>query len=221
MSSIFKKNKLFFILCALFVAFCSLQTLFYIKGNLVLYLNLLHTPIGNTFFKLITNIGDGLAFVIVSILLLLFVKIRWGIIGLLTFAASGLLSQFFKKIVFGDLPRPLKFFEGKEILHTVDGVHNAFVHSFPSGHTTTAFAMFTLLALFWGGNKTVAIVCFVLAVTTAISRIYLAQHFIEDVFAGTILGMLTAAIIYFWLEIKTPRLLAAPRLDYPLLKLKK
>lgn len=203
------------------MAFCSLQTLFYDKGNLVLYLNKLHNPISDTFFKLITNIGDGLAFVIVSVLLLVFVKIRWGIIGLLTFGVSGLLSQFFKKVVFGDVPRPLKFFEGKEILHTVDGVHNAFVHSFPSGHTTTAFAMFTLLALFWSGNRTVAVICFVLAVTTAISRIYLSQHFIEDVFAGTILGMLTATFLYFWLEIKAPRLLASQRLDYPLLKLKK
>lgn len=221
MSSIFKKNKLFFTLCALFVAFCGLQTLFYDKGSLVLYLNARHTPTGDTFFKLITNIGDGLTFVIVSIVLLLFVKIRWGIIGLLTFGVSGLLSQFFKKVVFGDLPRPLKFFEGKEMLQTVEGVHNAFVHSFPSGHTTTAFAMFTLITLFWSGNKTIAAICFVLAVITAISRVYLAQHFIEDVFAGTILGMLSATFLYFWLEVKTPRMLTSSRLDYPLLKLKK
>lgn len=220
MSSIFKKNNLFFALCALFIAFCGIQTLFYPKGSLVLYLNALHTPIGNTFFRLITNVGDGLAFTIISILLLLFVNIRWGILSLLTFAISGILSQFFKKVVFGALPRPLKFFEGNEVLNTVEGVHNAYVHSFPSGHTTTAFAMFTLLTLLWGGNKTIAVVCFVFAVITAISRIYLAQHFIEDVFAGTILGVLTATFLYFWLEVKTPRLLASPKLGYPLLKLK-
>lgn len=212
---------MFFALCAAFIAFCSIQTLFYTKGHLVLFFNQLYTPAGNFLVKYITHIGDGLTFAIVSVLILLFIKIRWGILGLLTFAASGLLSQFFKKVVFGSVPRPLKFFEGKATLQTVEGINNAYIHSFPSGHTTTAFAMFGLLALLWGGNKTAAWVCFALAVITALSRVYLAQHFIEDVFAGTVLGLFCATLLYFWVEVKTPALLAKPALNHPLLKLKK
>lgn len=219
MSSIIRKNKLFFALCITFLSFCTLQSLLNAKGSLVLAFNSLYSPATNIFFKTITFLGDGLAFVIIALIILLFIKIRWGIIGLLTYAISGLFAQFFKKIVFGPLPRPHKYFEGIEELQSIEGLHNATIHSFPSGHTTTAFAMFTFIALLYGGNKTIAVICFVLAVITAVSRIYLAQHFIEDVIAGTVLGTVCSTLLYFWWEEKQPGFFKAPVLDRPLLKL--
>lgn len=221
MSSIIIKNKLFFALCVAFIGFCTLQILLNPKGSLVLSFSSLRTSGGDFFFKYITHLGAGWLFVIVSITFLLFTKIRWGILSLLTFLISGLLSQFFKKIVFGPTPRPLKYFEGKEDIITIDGMHNAYVHSFPSGHTTTVFAMFTLIALLYSGNRTVAIICFVLAVLTALSRIYLAQHFTEDVLAGTILGICSSIFLYFWFETKRVGFFKMPALNQPLLKLKR
>ncbi len=220
MSSIIIKNKLFFALCAAFISFCTLQTLIYPKGSLVLGFSSLRTFGGNFLFKYITHLGAGWSFIVVSILFLLFSKIRWGIVSLLVFSLSGLLSQFLKKIVFGAMPRPLKYFEGKETITTIEGVHNAYVYSFPSGHTTTAFAMFTLVVLLYGGNKTIAITCFILAVLTALSRIYLAQHFIEDILAGTFLGICSSLFLYFWLEVKPPAFFNTSVLNKPLLKLK-
>lgn len=216
MSSIIIKNKLFFTLCLVFIGFCGLQIILYPKGSLVLWFNSIRTIESDFLFKYITHLGDGLAFVIVSILILLFIKIRWGIICLFTYIASGLLAQFFKKIVFGPLPRPLKYFDGNVDLQGVEGFNNSYIYSFPSGHTTTAFAMFALITILYSGNKTVAIVCFIIAVLTGLSRIYLAQHFTEDVLAGTILGLVCSTFFYFWLEVKQPSFLKKESLNKPL-----
>lgn len=220
MSSIIIKNKLFFALTATFIIFLGLQTLLFPKGTLVLWFYDVRTPIGDFLFTYITYLGDGLAFVVVSLLLLFFVKIRWGIISIITYIVSGLLAQFFKKVVFGPLPRPLKYFEGISELSGLDGFTNAYVHSFPSGHTTTAFAMFTLLAFLFYSNKTIVTVCFFIAVLAGLSRIYLAQHFAEDVLAGTILGLICSTVFYFWLETKQPAFFKNYSLNKPLVRLK-
>lgn len=221
MSSIIIKNKLFFTLCLVFIGFCGFQIVLYPKGNLVLWCCSLRTLESDFIFKYITFLGDGWAFVAVSLFLLFFVKARWGIISIFTYAFSGLLAQFFKKIVFGPLPRPLKYFEGIAELVPVEGMHNAFSHSFPSGHTTTAFALFALIAFFYNTNKFVAVACFIMAALTAFSRIYLAQHFVEDVLAGTILGLVCCTLFYFWFEVKQVGFFKVPDLNRPLLKLKR
>lgn len=221
MASIFQKNKLFFLLSVAFAVFCALQVLFFQKGGLVLWFADNRNFIADTFFKYITYIGDGWAFVIASLVLGFFVKLRWGIISLFTYTVSGLLAQFFKKIVFGPLPRPLKYFEGNEDLVPIEGIHNAYVHSFPSGHTTTAFALLSLIALLYSGNKGVAFLCANLAILTAVSRIYLAQHFTEDVLAGIFLGSTCSILFYYWFEEKQIGFFAKPSLNRPLFKLKK
>ena len=38
------------------------------------------------------------------------------------------------------------------------------------------------------------------AVLIGFSRIYLSQHFFEDVFVGTIIGTVVTFLIYFWLD---------------------
>lgn len=220
MASFIKKNRLFLFLVLAFGLFCLYQVAFFPKGNLVLYFNKRYNPIADVFFKYYTHVGDGLFFCFASILVLLLVKIRWGLIGLLTFAVSGILTQVLKKIVFGPLPRPLKYFEGTENIAGVEGFKNAYIHSFPSGHSTTVFAMFALVAFVHHKKPGGAIACFVAAVLAAISRIYLAQHFAEDVMAGTLLGTLYALVMYYWLEEKQPGFFKSDRINKPLLKLK-
>jgi membrane-associated phospholipid phosphatase len=219
-SSFIKKNKLYLALVTFFVALCALQVIVYPKGSLVIAINKLYNPTSNTFFKYYTNFGDGVTFAIVCLLLFVFGKMRWGIIGLLSFAISGGVAQFLKKVVFGAVPRPHTYFKNIYPLSTVDGVDVAYLYSFPSGHTITVFAMFSLLAFIGHKRNGWVTFCFLAAVLGGISRIYLAQHFTEDVMAGTLIGFVCSAVLFYWLDEKRPGFFSNLALDKPLLKLK-
>jgi membrane-associated phospholipid phosphatase len=70
-------------------------------------------------------------------------------------------------------------------------------HSFPSGHTASAFALFIGMA-FFTQNKYLKAVCLLLALGVGYSRVYLALHFPEDVLAGSLIGVLCALLLYQW-----------------------
>lgn len=61
--------------------------------------------------------------------------------------------------------------------------------SMPSGHATTAFASLTPFALYYGGVAGGGL--FVLATTTAFSRIATNAHWFSDVVAGSLIGFST------------------------------
>jgi undecaprenyl-diphosphatase len=65
-------------------------------------------------------------------------------------------------------------------------------HSFPSGHTTTAFAGATMLAWF---APRLAVPLYALAVLIGFSRLYLGVHYPTDVIAGAVLGTATALLL--------------------------
>jgi len=61
--------------------------------------------------------------------------------------------------------------------------------SFPSGHTSTAFAMATVLADY---HPHYAVAAYAMATGIAWSRLEVGAHHIQDVFAGAALGYFTA-----------------------------
>jgi membrane-associated phospholipid phosphatase len=60
--------------------------------------------------------------------------------------------------------------------------------SFPSGHSTVAFAVATVLATAYSKTIWVPIVCYTFAALTAASRVYQNDHWISDVFIGSAVG---------------------------------
>lgn len=66
-------------------------------------------------------------------------------------------------------------------------------YSFPSGHTTSAFASALAASCFFR-NKAFVISSVTLAAIIAISRIYLYVHFPTDVIAGLIIGVICAIL---------------------------
>lgn len=154
-------------------------------------------------FSYLTYLGDGWTAVLISFLLL-FVRFRFALILALSFALSSVITQSLKHFIFDDHIRPAKFFEGDARLYLVPGVDMNSYYSFPSGHTTIAFAVYFCLALFVP-DKWIKFGLFVLTITVAWSRVYLSQHFFEDIYAGSVVGFGSALTIYSLLTNYKPK----------------
>lgn len=186
-----KENRNFIYFYSLFFVFSLAYIIFFPREHFLLFLNSIHNPFLDAFFKYITFLGDGL-FILIIIIPIAFIRIRFAILTIITYLVSGLFSQIIKHIV--QSPRPLNFLGNFENLHKVAGVDIYYFNSFPSGHTATAFAFFFLLAIITK-NKNFSLLFFLFALFVGLSRIYLLQHFLVDVWAGSIIGVLTS--LYF------------------------
>lgn len=202
MRQIIQRNSIFFIFFAVYLIVGGILLLNHPKGALELWVNQRHTAFGDVFFKYITFLGDGTFCLIVGVVLL-FVRYYYALLALLPLL-SGLFAQFFKRTIYADVGRPKSFFGNDPSLNFVSGYefeHLSCCNSFPSGHTTTAFAVFLAFA-FMTRSVYLKTMFFVFAVFAAISRVYLLQHFVVDVYFGAILGTLSMSLFLWWLEHK-------------------
>jgi membrane-associated phospholipid phosphatase len=104
------------------------------------------------------------------------------------------LVQVFKSAF--DAPRPLKLLNEVSWIHTLPEWPRLMERSFPSGHTCGAFSLFCFLAMLLPHkHRWLGILFFLLALCVAYSRIYLAAHFFEDVYAGSIFGTLSCLTV--------------------------
>lgn len=165
----------------------TLPLLWVSKGTVVYWINSLHHPVADQFFKYITFLGDGITLAILGVVILLFNYYR----ALFTFF-SGLLAliitqPLLKRGIFRGMDRPKKYLADFDTLHVVEGVSVHGNHTFPSGHTTTIFVITGLLAL-WVNDRRLSLPLLLLAVAVALSRVYLLQHFFIDTWFGAVLG---------------------------------
>lgn len=168
-------------------------------GDEILYLNDLRREPFITVFSFFSWCGETWTWVIVG-LAALFWRYRFTLI----IATTGLIMPFvyvLKDQVGAD--RPITYFlnQGKkDAVVTVPEVRlNTGQTSFPSGHTMSAFGLFSLIALFAGPQrKKGALLLAMLAIAVGISRIFLVQHFLVDVLAGALLGMAISGFVW-WL----------------------
>ena len=203
MRKLFIDLKYYFIVFLFFIGLALFGVLTYGKLNFHLIVNQYNSSFQDIFFKYFTNVGDGLFAVLILLILLFIVKIRIFFIGLSTFLLSGMVCQLMKKIIFADQLRPSKYFSPDQ-LHYVEGVILHSSNSFPSGHSTTAFAIFLFLAFVFK-NKHYQIIFAVIACLTAYSRVYLSQHFFADAAAGGVVGIgsfLISYLIFIQIRIK-------------------
>ena len=196
MESVSKRSLLFNIYC-LVLFFLFIASIIFSKGQDVLFINGKNNLFFDQFFPLITNLGDGVIFVLI-ILATLFIRFQYTTVAVSVLVAHGILVSLFKRILFSDLDRPRNYLDNN-LLHFVKGVTVHSNHSFPSGHTTTAFCAALLIALI-SKNKTIGIITLVIALLVGYSRIYLLQHFLIDVAAGAIIGCFTTYLIWQIME---------------------
>jgi membrane-associated phospholipid phosphatase len=141
----------------------------------------------------ITHLGDGLIFLPIFAFCLLFLPLRQTVGLAVTGTATLTVTHVLKEVVFHGAPRPASVFEHLEGIHYVPGIDIHLINSFPSGHTTAAFAAYGFLA-FALRSRPWSILMGLLALGVGYSRIYLMQHFLTDVLAGAWLGTLCALL---------------------------
>ncbi len=144
---------------------------------------------GDVFFSYWTNLGDGSIWVLVAILFWFFRRTQFPLL-LAAIIFSTLIAQGAKRFLFPEELRPTAIITDLSSIHTVAGVELHSSHSFPSGHTTTAFTIF-LLGCLLIRNRWFVPIGFTCALLVGYSRIYLAQHFPQDVGGGMMAALLT------------------------------
>ena len=151
-----------------------------------------HNEYADQFFKYFTHYGDGLMWAPLGIYCF-FYRRKYFIAVVAGVLISTFLAQLLKRVVYPDELRPISYLSEIFPVHIVDGVTMRKAHSFPSGHTTTAFAMALIMA-YMVNNKVWSVIFPLFALLAGYSRVYLAQHFPTDIFAGMCIGIVSAIL---------------------------
>ncbi len=197
MAAIFRRNKTYFLLMAVFLVAGGYLWIRTDRMAAILFFNGERSGAADSFFPFITRFGEAWLFVLVALAALAY-RVRLAVLVGLTGIAALLVSAGLKAVF--QVDRPLAFFRqmGMETqLQLVPGVElHTGATSFPSGHTTAAFALYGLLAILSGPGVFRAFVFFLTALLVGVSRVYLIQHFWADVYWGGLIGTLLAMGMY-------------------------
>jgi membrane-associated phospholipid phosphatase len=195
-NKIVKKSVYFTIPLVFFVLSGALYFSFLNKGDAVIWFNNHHSAFGDVFFKYATYLGDGKFTAAIAVGLLLY-RPYWFIQFLTAVLSNAVVVYILKREIF-NFDRPLRVLSN--ITPTaVEDVHIHEIYSFPSGHTNSTFLLGIVMTLLLKDKKW-GIFFFFIAMATAISRMYLFQHFFMDVYVGGLIGVLISILTFYWVD---------------------
>jgi membrane-associated phospholipid phosphatase len=196
-TDVLRQIKLFIIPYLIVLISCLVIKICYSREAIYYSVNALHNNAGDFVFPYVTDLGEGYMVIAVTLIMLCF-NYRKTLLMITSFAVSGILVQIVKHIF--KAPRPVVYFE-KHLngIHFVKGISLLHSNSFPSGHTVAAFSAAVVLS-YVAVNKRYGFIYLLLAIAVAFSRMYLSQHFFEDVTAGSILGTFSTVMWITWFD---------------------
>ncbi|MFM6935832.1 MAG: phosphatase PAP2 family protein [Flavobacteriales bacterium] len=179
------------------------------KLSLHVYFNSFSSSIGDFLMPIFTHIGDGLFLLFVALIVFIFKSKKMALILLIAFLVSSGIVQFLKHVIFENHMRPMYVFQHVNNFHQIKDFHYHLFQSFPSGHSTSSFVLFTFFAIYFAKTWWTQILCFLGALFFAFTRVYLSQHYFEDLFAGAMIGFLcmkyaTVFLQGSWLSLDQP-----------------
>lgn len=172
------------------------------QGDALVAINELRSPVADVFFKIGTHFAEPVAYATIILLVGAF-SWRKSMFAVVSGALAGIVAGIFKAIF--AQPRPMRWFydNHNDIWHALNRFEEEWmswdeVSSFPSGHTASAFALYGFLSFnARGGKSWIALLCTALAIMVGFSRMYLMYHFLRDVTAGALLGVLMGILAYY------------------------
>lgn len=194
------ENNWFMIPVSLFLGIGIALAIMVPYGDEILYLNDMRREPFVSIFRFLSWCGETWVWVIVG-LAALFWRYRFTLLIALTGLIIPLVFVVKDKI---GTDRPITYFQktGKadQVVTIPEVSLNRGQTSFPSGHTMSAFGLFSLLALIAGRqSKKRVLLLAILAIAIGLSRIFLVQHFLVDVLGGAFLGMVVSGFVW-WLN---------------------
>ncbi|WP_448697300.1 phosphatase PAP2 family protein [Mucilaginibacter sp. AW1-3] len=195
--TVINQIRTFFIPYLFILLPCLIIKLLFSKSQIYFTVNGWHFALGDQFFTWYTHMGDGLTCVAITLILLCF-NYRWGFLMGTSYAITSILAQGIKFIF--NAPRPIIYFKDEvSRMYLVKGVEMLETHSFPSGHSISAFSMGVILT-YITPKKSWGLLFLGVAFLVAYSRVYLSEHFFEDVTVGSAVGVFITIFWLTWIE---------------------
>ena len=173
------------------------------QGDTLIAINKLRSPFWDVFFRIGTKFAEPEAYAGVLLIVTAF-SYRKGIFAVIAGSSAGIASGLLKAS-FGQ-PRPLRWFTDEGLWESLTHFDEAYRNwgdatSFPSGHATSAFALYGFLAYCAvRGKKRVHLICLFFASMVAFSRMYLLYHFQRDITAGAALGLFVGIVVFLLMK---------------------
>jgi len=199
MKAFFKNN---FIFISIYILMLFKVGDLLLKNGKVQIHRSINSTVGNQFFdqffKFVTHLGDGLFAILITVITLFF-SVKKSLYILFSYIFASLTTSIIKNYIYIDTCRPSFAFEFfvREPLKLVEGVEMNIFNSFPSGHSTSAFAVFISL-MFLSNNFFMKFLWLLIAFLAAYSRTYLSQHWLVDIYFGSLIGFSFSIFFYFF-----------------------
>jgi undecaprenyl-diphosphatase len=152
-----------------------------------------HTPITDRYGSMVSDVGEGLGWVVAGVGLVWLGGAKGRRAGIATALAS-LTATYLVQRLMKPVFRRRRPFVDRDVL--VVGI-KPLDASFPSGHTASSFAAATALSTFY---PSAAPLSYTLATGVGLSRVYLGHHFPGDVAVGASIGAAIGGVIAWGLK---------------------
>nr|WP_068891972.1 phosphatase PAP2 family protein [Pedobacter panaciterrae] len=158
-----------------------------------IFLNQHHLDILDNFMLQMTQFGDGALLIPILVFIFIWKKPELVITIIIASLFSCIVTYLCKTYLFADWNRPLSVIGNEGLVHTVNH-YQLFKHSFPSGHTICVTTVLTSVALSNYKSRVTVILIAMIMLLVSYSRIYLGAHFLGDVLAGSLIGILISLL---------------------------